>query len=128
MHLTARFKLHANAHDRRLLAIALRRWHEALRQAHRRAALRQRDLLRCIERRETQSGKVIFRVVRARLHALTVECCRGIETHLHSSASMSLIVALEEMLASWLGLYANWLTKERGGPQPGFLSLPARTR
>lgn len=45
-------------------------------------------------------------------------------TWLHSSATMSLVVALEEQLKSWLGLYAAWANGGRKGPKPAFPTAP----
>lgn len=138
MVLTAVFKLHANPHDRHRLAVALGRWHaaheRALQHASRpeRAALaydwraREREVLRCLVPWTSKDGARSRLVVdRARLHALVVDACRRTENHLHSSAAMSLIVAVEQMLASYLALYAEWINGGRKTPKPGFPCLPS---
>lgn len=128
MYLTASFGIRANAHDRRRLNAAMRRWHDAFRQSLARAHRRQRDLLRCLEVNE-RTGKL--KPSGKRLHAIVLECVTSIETHLHSSVTMSLVVQVEAALASWLGLYAAWANEGRTAPKPSFPDIPplaARSR
>jgi len=127
VYLTAVFKLRTTDHQAALLVTALHRWGDAFRQAHGHAEEHQRVLLRCITARAGKDGKIRLRVDSKALHGHVVACCRGIETHLHSSASMSLIVALEEMLGSWLALHAEWAQGGRTTPKPAFPTLPALT-
>src|SRR5438128_1135318 len=109
MYLTAVFRLRADDHDRRLLGVAMARWSQAMTHAVDRARSRQRELLRCIIARGERGGRQRLVVDGRRLHQMAQQCVRGIDTHLHSSATASLVGAVEESLASWLGLYVEWI-------------------
>src|SRR5207248_1810762 len=121
------FRLRANDHDRRLLRLAMARWSQAMTHAVDRARSRQRDLLRCIGARGASEERQRLGVDRKRLRQVARECVRGGNTHLHSSAAASLIVTVEEMLASWLGLYVDWMASDRKTPKPSFPTLPPLT-
>lgn len=123
MYLTATYKLRANLHDRRLLDAALRRWHahyaEALDRAGSDQAARAR-VRACLVQWTSKDGERTRWVVERRaLHALVLHCTPAIP-HLHSSARMSMVVAVEEQLKSYLGLYAEWMNGGRRGPKPQF--------
>lgn len=120
-YLTATLKLRPSDHDSRLMRIALARWHDAFARVWTQALREKRRLLRCLTMQP--SGKL--RVDSRAVHALVVEWCRGLETHLHSSASASLIVAAEGMAKGWLALYAEWVNGGRKAPKPGMPTLPA---
>lgn len=128
MHLTAILKLRANDHDQRLLRIALSRWSAGLSEGLDRARSRQRALLRCIAMwRSADGSRERLVLEKKRLHSIVLECVQGITTHLHSTARMSLIAALEEQLGSWLGQYVEWLNHGRSTPKPQFPTLPPPT-
>lgn len=126
MYLTCDLKLRANNHDRALLRRALSRWHQAFSTAMERAQARDGELLHCLAMWRSKDGQRQKLVTDSkRLHGLTLECCRGIATHLHSSASMSLIVAVEEQLSSYLGQYTRWVAEGRkAGLKPRFPTVP----
>lgn len=115
-YLTAQVRLRPNSHQRRLIAVALRRWHNAVFIAAERARNEQRALLRCIERGQNDSMRINGKA----LHTLAVQYCRRIDHHLHSSASASLVVEVEAMLGSWLALRAEWMKGGRKTPEPSF--------
>src|SRR5947207_3259163 len=103
MHLTAIFKLRTNNRDAALLRTALARWHAALTGGLARARADLRDgrseLLRCLVLWTSKDGQVSRLTIDAkRLHSLVLGWLTPYETHLHSSATMSLVVALEEQL------------------------------
>jgi hypothetical protein len=123
-HLTAVYKLHVNAHDRSLLATALSRWSMAMNEALDRARSRQGRLLDCLTLWESKDGRAKRLVVSASaLHREVLDLVPAIRV-LHSSARMSMIVAVEELLASWLGQYCLWLNEGRERPKPAFPHLP----
>ncbi|MDO8732111.1 MAG: hypothetical protein Q7L55_06010 [Actinomycetota bacterium] len=116
MHLTAIYKLRADSHDRALLATALARWRDGYAQA---MAQMPPDVLLPLVRQWTgKDGKERWGVDAPQLDTLAKAACREAQLHLHSSARGSLIVAVKEVCASYLALYAEWLQSGRKGPKP----------
>jgi hypothetical protein len=114
-YLTGTFKCHINGRDRALLTTACARWSAAMRVVLAKARNRDDEFLRCIVVKEFKNGSKRLIVDKRQLHELCLDCCRGVETHLHSSSKMSLIVAAEETLGSWVGQYLDWMADGRRG-------------
>lgn len=120
MHLTAILKLRADKHDRALMQKALSRWHDAYATALSRARARTARLLRLIEVDRGTRARVNGKALHAEILSLAPR-----PAGLHSSAHMSLVVALEESLGSWLALHAEWLNGGKKTPKPRFPTAPA---
>lgn len=127
MYLTATLKLRTNNHDRARLRRAIGRWHHAYALAMAAAECRQKDLLGCLTQWSSKDGRVTRLVVDGKaLHAIVLQLVPA-STGLHSSTRMSMIVSVEEVLKSWLGLYAAWVNGGRKSPKPGFPTTPPGT-
>lgn len=125
MFLTAVFKLRTNDHDRALLDAAMARWSTVINEAMARARRDQHQLLKAIVMWTSPDGKRQKLVVNPdRLHAFALDCCRDLDYPLHSSHKTSLIVAVQEQLAGWLGLYLDWVAGGRKATKPSFPTLP----
>lgn len=93
-----------------------------------RARREQGALLRCIVPWTSKDGVRSRLVVDGKaLHAQVLTLARVSDTGLHSSASASLIVAVEETLKSWVGLHLEWIRGERKMPKPSFPTMPPGT-
>lgn len=126
-YLTAVVKIRANNHDRARLTIALGRWHAGFSESLDQARARQSELLRCLTLWTPKNGGKPRLVVDGKaLHALTLNCVPKLP-HLHSSARMSMVVAVEAQLKSYLGLYAEWINGGRKEVKPGFPEVPPAT-
>lgn len=132
-YLTAIFKLRANNHDRHRLRVALDRWSTAMQEALDRARHDQGALIACLQplkARPVPEGReappLRLGVDNARLHKEVLRLVAQ-PAGLHSALRMALIVAIEQMLSSWLALYAAWVKGGRKPPKPGFPNLPPLT-
>jgi hypothetical protein len=124
MHLTACFKLRANNHDATRLRVALGRWHEAYRTALDRLQSRQVEVRRVgITTRTGRDGAERYVVDGAAVHALVLAHVPNPVAGLHSSCRMSMVVAVEEQLKSYLGLLCEWLNGGKKSPRPSFPSV-----
>jgi hypothetical protein len=118
-HLTAVFKLRVNNKDRARLRDAMARWHAYYEEAMAQARADERTLLRCLKMWTGKTGKSRLVVDGARLHQLVLAWVPRMSL-LHSSCRMSMVVAVEESLKSYLGLYALWINEQRVNPKPAF--------